>query len=237
MLYYIETAFNKKGVYKMKKGSIILTNKEELYIDIDYKKYINNIEFNDDRLKNILINNCMVIFDKKTNEMYYVLKRVENKLDVMKVITTNELLRNFMLLRNGNGIYDYVKTDSYYSIDVTDDLEFMYYTEYDDFRKINKLYKLLKKQKVRNIKDIELSFGDIICLKNKKTKYIFIKKSNDKIYVCNMDSLDFFTGIEKIDLKDVKEKYGTITIRDKENLTLNINKLNNDNGSSLVKTL
>ena len=51
MLYYIETTFNKKGVYKMKKGSIILTNKEELYIDIDYKKYINNIEFNDDRLK------------------------------------------------------------------------------------------------------------------------------------------------------------------------------------------
>ena len=49
--------------------------------------------------------------------------------------------------------------------------------------------------------------------------------------------LIFFTGIEKIDLKDVKEKYGTITIRDKENLTLNINKLNNDNGSSLVKTL
>ena len=35
----------------MKKESIILTNKEELYIDIDYKKYINNIEFNDDRLK------------------------------------------------------------------------------------------------------------------------------------------------------------------------------------------
>ena len=143
--------------------------------------------------------NSIVLYN---NEFYVYKKKVKNKspeIILNKLIKTDD--KNDSIMINGN----------YYTVDFTNNIRVLK----RDVVTVKNNAKLL-------IDKIKYNFGDIVLVNNKKM--IYITKGAYDTYCCLLDSLEIYSGLEKINFDNISQKLGELKVEEKEKLAKKINK-------------
>ncbi len=150
----------------------------------------------------------------KENDLYIVLKKEnDQKYKIAKLIIDNE-----------SKIYDYfmgqkhvIDTDNIITIDNNNSYEVIGYVD----PKISRLNWI-------DVSDYKL--GDVLSLKGSNQKIIYLTQIGDRIFYLDLDSLEFYTGIGKINKEKISGFYRKLNEDEMKALVKKVEKpLNNDN--------
>ncbi len=213
---YVEIDHN--YFYKIHKMKVISKSGRKIYYDEEDEKLIKpEIDYN------------MVVSSFENNDcnLYFVIDRNNNELEVMPVKRTNEKMprKIFEEIRKINDkVSDYVKFDEVKKVNLDQSFNVEYFTTLDDYSYMISRYKNLIDKKQNPKKKSKYEFGDVLSLYGTSEKLIFVCARKRFIYTCSMDSIEMFNGMRRINDDNVVGKYDVLNYLQKEKLLSNLQK-------------
>lgn len=207
---YVELDHN--YFYKIHKMNVISKSGRKIYYDDENEKLIKpEIDYN------------MVISSSEDNDcnLYFVIDRKNNELEVMLVKRTDEKMprKIYKEIRKINDeVSDYVKFNEVKKINIAQSFNIEYFTTLDDYSYIISINKNLINRKRNPKKNSKYEFGDVLSIYGVKDKCIFVCQNSRLIYTCSFDSFELFTGMNIYNEENVIDVYDKLDDTEKEKL-------------------